>query len=179
MPCGLYTLCFNSYDQNFKCCVFKSVNYLPRDREGHGGSKTTYKKLSSRRIHWCGDPSYIFIFWQLFLKKWQKKTHGWIAHQMHIRTTLAFVLLRSGFKFETSFGIPSPNHTGQSTCFFVKPQNVLFAFFCKRFYLHSFFSGFRGGLGTALAIWSQIDVLVSQTCITSTILDRWILFLKK
>ena len=39
---------------------------FPRDREGYGRFKTTNEKLSLRRIHWCGGPSFIFIFWQLF-----------------------------------------------------------------------------------------------------------------
>ena len=41
--------------------------------------------------------------------------NGWIAHQMHIGTTLAFLLPRSDFKLETGFGFPSLNYTGQST----------------------------------------------------------------
>ena len=41
--------------------------------------------------------------------------YSWITHQMDIGTTLAFLLSRSDFKSETSFGFPSPNYTGQST----------------------------------------------------------------
>ena len=39
---------------------------LPHDREGYDESKTTYEKLSSRRIHWFSDPSSVFIFWHAF-----------------------------------------------------------------------------------------------------------------
>ena len=44
-----------------------------------------------------------------------KKHYSWIAHQMDIGTTLAFLLSRSDFKSETSFGIPSPNYTCECT----------------------------------------------------------------
>ena len=42
------------------------------------------------------------------------KEYTWIVHQMDIGTTLAFLLSRSVFKSETSFGFPSQNYTGES-----------------------------------------------------------------
>ena len=51
--------------------------------------------------------------------------YSWIAHQMEIGTTLAFLLLRSDFKFETSFGFPAQTTRGKVLDFFVKPQNRL------------------------------------------------------
>ena len=41
--------------------------------------------------------------------------YSWITHQMHIGTTLAFLLSRSNFKSETSFGFLSPNYMGNVT----------------------------------------------------------------
>ena len=51
--------------------------------------------------------------------------HSWIAHQMDIKTTLEFLLLRSDFKSETSFGFPSQNKTRQDTWILCKLQNGL------------------------------------------------------
>ena len=51
-------------------------------------------------------------------KKETKKLR-WIAHQMDIGSMLAFLLSRSNFKSETSFGFPRPKCTGQITCFFL------------------------------------------------------------
>ena len=39
---------------------------LPRDRNGCDRFECADKKLSTRRTHWCGDPSFIFIFWRVF-----------------------------------------------------------------------------------------------------------------
>ena len=39
--------------------------------------------------------------------------------QLEDKTTLTFLLLRSDFKSETSFGFLSPNYTGQATWFFL------------------------------------------------------------
>ena len=43
------------------------------------------------------------------------RDYSWIAYQMDIGTTLVFLLSRSDFKSETSFGFPSPNCTAKST----------------------------------------------------------------
>ena len=92
-------------------------------------------------------------------------SYGWIALQLGIVTTLTFLLSRSDFKSKTSFGSPRANYTGQSVCFFEKPQNGLFVFFVS--ILSSVFKGFQGVLGTVLAIWAQIEVLASWARITS------------
>ena len=69
-----------------------------------------------------------------------QRSYGWIAHQMHIGTALACLLSRSNFKSETSFVFPSPNYTGQSTCF-VKPQNGLVTLVFEK---RCFPGGFQG-----------------------------------
>ena len=39
---------------------------LSQYQEGYDRFEYTYKKLSARRIQWCGDPSFIFTFWGIF-----------------------------------------------------------------------------------------------------------------
>ena len=43
------------------------------------------------------------------------KDYSWIERQLQVGRTLAFLLARSDFKPETSFGFLSPNYTGQPT----------------------------------------------------------------
>ena len=43
---------------------------LPHDREGYDESKTTYEKLSARKIQLCGDPSSIFYFFFTIFGAW-------------------------------------------------------------------------------------------------------------
>ena len=47
-------------------------------------------------------------------------SYSWIACQLQVGHTLAFLLLRSDFKSETSFGFLSPDYTGRVTLFFCK-----------------------------------------------------------
>ena len=51
--------------------------------------------------------------------------YSWIARQLQVGRTLAFLLARANFKSETSFGFLSPDYTGQLTFFFAKPKNDL------------------------------------------------------
>ena len=58
---------------------------LPRDWEGYDRFEYTDEKLSTRRIHWYGEPSSVFIFWRVNLKKSDEKhqtklgsPHHWI-----------------------------------------------------------------------------------------------------
>ena len=44
----------------------KYITCRETQRATYDGSGTAYEKLSSRRTHWCGDPLFIFIFWQFF-----------------------------------------------------------------------------------------------------------------
>ena len=80
--------------------------------------------------------------------------YSWIAYQLEVGTTLAFMLLRSDFKSVTSVWLLNPNCTGYVAWFFVKPQNRLFAFFVSVFNLVSN-SGFQGVLDTISALWAQ------------------------
>ena len=41
--------------------------------------------------------------------------YSWIARQLQVGRTFAFLLARSDFKPETSFGFLIPDYTGQST----------------------------------------------------------------
>ena len=43
------------------------------------------------------------------------KSYSRIARQLQVGRTLAFLLARSDFKSETSFGFLSPDYTGQPT----------------------------------------------------------------
>ena len=45
------------------------------------------------------------------------RAYSWIARQLQVGRTLAFLLARSNFKSETSFGFLSPDYTGQPTWF--------------------------------------------------------------
>ena len=47
------------------CADTHKINFLG-DQEGYGGYEYTDEKLSTRRIQWCGDQS--FIFWDTFEK---------------------------------------------------------------------------------------------------------------
>ena len=49
------------------------------------------------------------------LAKINSNTYSWIARQLQVGCALAFLLARSDFKPETSFGFLSPDYTGQST----------------------------------------------------------------
>ena len=64
---------------------------LPRDQESYrwlyDRSETTNEKLSSRRIHWCGDPSSIFILWRVILGKQSQKLtkQAWVHEPLDPR----------------------------------------------------------------------------------------------
>ena len=62
----------------------KYITCRETQRATYDGSGTAYEKLSSRRTHWCGDPLFIFIFWQFFWRNRQKipdtleSPHSWM-----------------------------------------------------------------------------------------------------
>ena len=80
--------------------------------QGTTAARMVYHHCPNLSIHkeeGCAQPADIRRYIQL--------GYGWIAHQMYIETSLAFLLSSSDFKSETSFGIPGPKYTRQSAYF--------------------------------------------------------------
>ena len=55
-------------------CTDAHKNHFRRDREGYDGFEATHEKLSSRRIHWCGEQ--FCIFWMCLVESSNAEVSG-------------------------------------------------------------------------------------------------------